>query len=173
MSKYHVINRETGIVEEADRRELGTPVDLKKRFPDKILVPSEMGKPNKPLIMPGYLFHNGQFWSPQRAPMALSSGPVQIDKEQFLNLFTLEELVDFFNFEDDVKTGKRPEAGGTINQEQTPLRKIRAFIAYLNGASKMTVPSPLVKEILEALVEGGILTVKRAKEVNALEYKRG
>jgi hypothetical protein len=150
MPRYHIVNAETLIVEEADRREDGTASELKAMYPDKILVPSEMGKPNKPVIMPGFLFYANTFWAPQRATRQLSAGPIEISTGDFLNLFTMKEVKDLAT---------------------SPT--LRAFVLLLQTTATIRVPGQISRGLIKNMIEEGTLSAAREAEILSLTYQRG
>jgi len=168
MARYHIINPQTKIVEDADRKETLTLAEVQAKFPGKEVVLSEMGKPNKPVIMPGFLWLNSEFWAPQRAPKAVTSGqPSSLSRAEFLQMFDFAELTEIFNYEFDTASDTKTE-----KQSNKIKRRVRAAVHLMLALPQISIPSETATEVVDSLLDAGLITKDRKNEILSLKTKR-
>ena len=159
MKPYHIVDNTTNLVIYVDRMEDDDISVASAAYPGHTLFLSEHGQPNKPTIFPGYLYHEGVFWSPQRGPTQITSDVMILDKADFLRLFTFSELSDIYNFMNDSAT---PEIKKTVN----------AFLRYLDGVTKVGISHPTIRTCLDTLETAGYISSTRRSEIGSVLYKQ-
>lgn len=160
MNLYHFIDPSTNLVTYADKPETGSLAEVASANPGFIVVTSQTGQANAPKIFPGFLYHDETFWAPLRSANQITGGNTTLDKDDFLRLFTFEELTDVYNFEDTV--------GISVENK----RSIRGFLRYLDGATRISLSHPTVLAGLDLFSNVGYLTSARRAEVLTAVFKQ-
>lgn len=160
MSLYHIVDKDSLLVLYADKEEVGSLGEVAARYPDRIVVASQTGEPNAPAIFPGFLWHDGCFWAPQRMANQITSGNVTLDKDEFLRLFDFSELVEMYNYEDDA------------NLSIETKRMFKAFLKYLDGATRISLQHPTVLAGLHFFESIGYLAPGRITEILSATFKQ-
>jgi hypothetical protein len=160
MQLYHYIDTTTKLVVYADKPEAGSLEEVITANPAFTIVASQTGEANAPRIFPGFLFHDNTFWAPLRSASQVTNGNTVLDKDEFLRLFTFAELADVYNFEDDI--------GISVENK----RLIKAFLRYLDGATRVSLSHPTVIAGLDFFITVGYLTVERKAEVLTAVFKQ-
>lgn len=158
MGLFHIVDKDTKLVVYADKEEIGTPEEVVTRYPDRIVVPSKTGEPNAPTIFPGFLYHEDCFWSPQRMAAQVTSGNITLDKDEFIRLFTFDELVQIYNYEDDP------------NLTTEVKRVLKAFLKYLEGATRFSLQHPTLISGINFFESIGYIGPDRKAEIFAVTY---
>lgn len=160
MGLFHLIDKTTNLVVYADKEEDGTEEVVAEKYPEYDIVASSTGQPDAPTIYVGYLYHDGYFWAPQKKSVQVTTGEITVDKDEFLRLFSFEELVEVYNFQDS----------DTLSAEAK--RLINAFLRYLDGTTKITLTHPTVLTGLDFFVANGYLTEARKSEILTVTFKQ-
>ena len=160
MRLYHLIDRDTNLVTYADKPETGELVDVASRNPEFIVVESTVKNPNSPRILPGFLYHNGIFWAPQTMANQVTMGNINLDREDFLRLLTLEESLALYNYQEN----------DTITEKTKSV--IRAFLRYLDSSSCISLSNPILLNTLSSLEESGHLSGNRKSEILTLTFRQ-
>jgi hypothetical protein len=160
MQLYHFIDPKTNIVAYADKPETGKIDKVAEVNASFLVISSQTGDPNAPKVFPGYLYHEGTFWAPLRGANQVTGGNIAILKDDFMRLFTFDELTDIFNCEDDVGISKKHK------------RQIKAFLRYLDSQARISLSHPTVLDGLDFFVNVGYLTADRKQEVLTSIFKQ-
>jgi len=158
MNLYHFIDKTTNLVVYADKPEQDALATIKATHPGFLVVASNTGQQNAPNIFPGFLFHDGIFWSPQRMANQVTSTSTTLDKDDFLRLLTFAEMVALYNFQDDT------------NLSVESKRLINAFLRYMDGTTRINLSHPTVLTALNYFESAGYITPGRKSEILAVTY---
>ena len=90
----------------------------------------------------------------------ITSGNVTLDKDEFLRLFEFPELIDLYNFEEDA------------NLTNETKRIFRAFLRYLDGATRFSLQHPTLIAGLNFFSSIGYLTPGRINEILNVTFKQ-
>lgn len=160
MQLYHFIDPKTNIVAYADKPETGNLEKIAGANTDFLVVQSQTGQPNAPQIFPGFLYHEETFWAPLRGANQITGGNTIINKEDFLRLFTFDELTDIYNVEDDIGISKKNK------------RQIKAFLRFVESQTKIGLTHQTILAGLDLLVNVGFLAVERKQEILTAIFKQ-
>jgi hypothetical protein len=153
MALYHFVDKNTKLVVYADKidgDELATVRAANESFN---VVKSKTGKPNAPAVFPGFLYHNDEFWAPMRQSSQVTTQTAAVGRDEFLRLFTFDELADIFSAEDDKD----------IDTKQR--KKIRAFLRYVSILQTVPLADAMVMAGIVLLRDAGVIAPDRVNEV--------